>query len=90
MISGHNGAAHWRIDKHIPVAVIISILLQTAAIIWFTAKIDSRVQNLEEKATQNDMRTNALLIELGDMGKRLVRLETLLEMQIKATERQTK
>lgn len=42
----------WSIDKHIPVAVILGMLLQTAALVWymasFTSDTNNRLKNLEE------------------------------------------
>jgi hypothetical protein len=43
---------NWAIDKHIPIAVIIAMLFQTAAFVWYTASFTSdtnnRLKNLEE------------------------------------------
>lgn len=72
----------WRVDKHIPLAVIVTIAIQTAAIVWYTAKMDARVATLEEKRAVDDQQTVLLLREVSDIGKRLVRVETLLETRL--------
>ncbi|HYD35950.1 MAG TPA: hypothetical protein VD999_07870 [Vitreimonas sp.] len=51
--------SRWTIDKHIPVAVIIAMLGQTALLVWyiatFTTNTENRLKNLEEfKAAQSD------------------------------------
>lgn len=38
----------WRIDKHIPVAVIIVICAQVAGFIWYAAKVDAIVKQVPE------------------------------------------
>lgn len=37
----------WRIDKHIPVAVIVTIVLQTAGVVWWASGINYRIAALE-------------------------------------------
>lgn len=49
----------WSIDKHIPVAVILGMLIQTATLVWymasFTSDTNNRLKNLEEFRTyQNE------------------------------------
>lgn len=43
----------WKIDKHIPVAVIMAILVQTFAVIWWAAQLETRVKILEIDINQN-------------------------------------
>jgi len=45
----------WKIDKHIPVAVIVAICVQTFAVIWWAAQLETRVNVLENQLTQNTM-----------------------------------
>jgi hypothetical protein len=49
----------WQVDKHIPIAIIIGMLAQTAFAVWyvatFTAVTNSRLNSLEEfKLNQSD------------------------------------
>ena len=39
----------WHLDKRVPVALIIAILLQTAGAIWWAANISSRVDHVERR-----------------------------------------
>lgn len=43
----------WKIDKHIPVAVIVAMVMQTFAVIWWAAQLETRVNVLENQLTQN-------------------------------------
>ena len=52
----YNDNRGWRIDKHIPVALLIAILIQTCGAIWWAASISGRVSTLEQQ--------NAALIPL--------------------------
>jgi hypothetical protein len=45
----------WKLDKHIPVAVIFAMLIQTFAVIWWAAQLETRVNVLERQITQNTM-----------------------------------
>lgn len=61
-------SAHWVLDKRVPLALIIAILVQTAGAIWWAASISSRVTSLE-----------AQRMAVGDQGGRIIRLETQIE-----------
>jgi hypothetical protein len=47
---------HWRVDKHIPIAVLVGIFMQFMAFVWYAAKIDSVV----EQVPVLDRRVNAI------------------------------
>lgn len=55
----------WHLDKKVPVALIITIMMQTAGGIWFISKLDSRVAALEQATAYK-----------ADNRERIVRLET--------------
>lgn len=59
---------HWTVDKRVPVALIISMLIQTAGVIWWAAGMNSSVQNLERAVAS-----------FPDVRERVVKLETRLE-----------
>lgn len=46
----------WRVDKHIPIAVLIGIFMQFMGFVWYAAKIDSVV----EQVPILDKRVNAI------------------------------
>jgi hypothetical protein len=58
----------WHLDKKVPLALIVTLLVQSGAFIWWAAKADSRLDALER--TSN---ASAPVIE------RVVRLETKVD-----------
>lgn len=45
-------AGGWRLDKHVPIALIVAIGLQTGGIIWWASSINARVATLETERTE--------------------------------------
>lgn len=45
----------WRVDKHIPVAMLLALFMQTAGIVWWAASLEARVGVLEQWMKQNTM-----------------------------------
>ncbi len=39
---------HWTVDKRVPIALIVTIIIQSAGIIWWASELSSRVASLEE------------------------------------------
>lgn len=58
----------WHFDRRIPIALIVTILAQGAATIWWGATINARVGALEDRLTG-----------AADQPGRIVRVETRLE-----------
>lgn len=59
---------YWHLDKKVPLAIIISIVIQTAGLVWFVAKLDSRITLVEG-------RTEAFWRERDSNRDRLLVLE---------------
>lgn len=72
-----NSQQRWQIDRHIPLALIVTIMMQTGGAIWFAAKMDSRVEVLEQQSSI----TKQMLDRMESMNARLVRIETLVELK---------
>lgn len=69
---------HWTIDKRIPIAVIVAIISQTAAGIWWAATTDSRVSTLEDKAEQQqtyDTRIQSLERDMPVIREKIQNIE---------------
>ena len=45
------GPDSWKIDRHIPLALIVTVLAQGAMIVWWGSGVDSR---LSQEAARND------------------------------------
>jgi hypothetical protein len=71
------GQSKWQLDRHIPIAFIITVLLQTGAIVWFIAKMDSRIQMIED-VTIPQTQVNAR--KLDDIKESVIRLQTHMEI----------
>ena len=63
-----NAADHWTWDKRIPIALVLTVGIQTAGMVWWAASLTSRVTNLE----------TSLANSTGQDG-RIIRVETKLE-----------
>lgn len=48
-----SSVSRWRIDRHIPVAVILAIIMQTTAMVWWASSLTARVEALERNTTDN-------------------------------------
>ena len=69
----------WHINKSIPVAVIFTMIVQTVAIVWGAAKLESRVENIErwvQLNSETQLKLQALDFWKDELDKRLQKLET--------------
>lgn len=58
----------WHLDKRVPLALILTIVLQTGAMLWWAASLSERVNNLERQQSAS-----------APQGDRLTRVEVKLE-----------
>lgn len=65
-------APRWQVDRHIPVALIFAIIVQSIGLVTWAANLTTRVSTLEEQV-------KAQANILGPMVERSIRLETRLE-----------
>jgi hypothetical protein len=49
----------WHLSKSVPVTLIVAIIAQTGALIWFISKIDSRITSLESTVILQRERDNS-------------------------------
>ncbi len=95
----HPDENHWHLDKRVPVALILAIMVQTIGAVWWAASLSARVDALERDwarfaavaarlRVQEDRQTRAdvRLQSLYDRLERIDRkLDMLLERQRPAT-----
>lgn len=62
---------HWQMDRRVPISLISAIVIQSATILWWASKMDSRVEQLE----RTDARTELLITQRMKMTDE--RYETL-------------
>lgn len=58
----------WHLDKKVPIALIIAILVQTGTGVWWASSINSRVVSLEARNAAS-----------SDQPGRIIRVETQIE-----------
>ena len=67
---------HWHLDKRVPLALIVTIVVQTAGLVWWASSLSERVNSLE--------RTREATAPQAD---RLTRVEVKLEVMQQGIER---
>lgn len=71
----------WHLDKRVPIALIVTILIQTGAALWWAATVNARVDVLERQATATapqDARLTRLEVKLEFMQEGIARIERAL------------
>ena len=58
----------WQIDRHVPIALIVTILVQGAGIVWWAASISDRVAHIERHVERT-----------SGQADRLTRVETKVD-----------
>ena len=62
----------WHVDRKVPIALIVTLFMQTGGFVWFGAKVDARVEALEKQYS-------VAAPTATEQGTRLTRVETKLE-----------
>jgi hypothetical protein len=55
----------WHLDRKVPIGIMLSIILQTAAILIWATRIDSRVGTLERDNSYQDQKIDKLEVIAG-------------------------
>ncbi len=77
----------WKLDKQISIALIVSMLIQSSAVVWWAARIESRVETLELHDSNNTL----LLDRVTRVEERIISLkETTLQFDQKLEEALTR
>jgi hypothetical protein len=73
-----NTSLEWHLDKRVPIALIVTIALQFAGIVWWGAQISARVDTLERAiVVQNEDHDRLVRVEstVSSIDQRLERIE---------------
>ncbi|MGV8996388.1 MAG: hypothetical protein ACOH12_05530 [Parvibaculaceae bacterium] len=76
----------WRIDRHVPVALVLTIVLQTGAALMWSGAAAERLTSLEQRAGRTDEvieRTARLEEQSKAMQASLVRIEEKLDRVVR-------
>lgn len=60
---------HWHLDKRVPIALIFTIIVQTAGLVWWASSLTERVNTLERRADAS-----------APQAERITRLEVNIEV----------
>lgn len=69
---------HWHLDKRVPVTMILAILFQAGAFLWWGSALNSRVAVLEAHIIEGKAKAETAAIVERDRSDRLIRVETLM------------
>jgi len=75
-VPGYNDS-HWHLDKRVPVALILTIIIQTVGAVWWAASLSSRVDILEARWHQFEAVTDRLRVQENKQARADTRLEAL-------------
>lgn len=73
----------WRINKEIPVSVLLVVVLQAVSSIWFIAKLDARISLIEERR-QDD---KVAMMAVTQLPERMTRTESNMASLTRSVER---
>lgn len=84
MAENEEKPSHWTVDKKVPLALILTIIIQTGAMLWWAASLSERVNNLErqqsasapqaDRLTRVEVKIEAIVDGVSEI-KRLIRRE---------------
>lgn len=71
----------WTIDKSIPIAVIIGLLIQAGCLVYFGGKFSQRQADIERRVTANDVVVTKIIDDGQATRERLSGIEAKLSAQ---------
>ena len=80
--TGEIPVQHWSIDRRIPLALIVTLLMQFGAFIWWFSSVESRLTMKEQRLTRVEQRLDDDQRTLATIGERLARIEERSNAQI--------
>lgn len=78
---------HWHLDKRVPVALIVAIMVQTGTAVWWAAGQDATVANHSERLAKLEAQEDKVSDRMRSIEERLVRLEANGDAQLITLER---
>jgi hypothetical protein len=67
-MTDHQYEASWHLDRKVPIALILAIVLQTGGLVWWASSLSERVNALERSRDAT-----------APQGERLTRVEVKIE-----------
>ena len=66
---------HWSLDRKVPVAIIITLVLQIVGFAWYAAKLDARVDEQAQRLAKTEAQILVIDRDARDFGVRMARIE---------------
>ena len=66
---------HWSLDRKVPVAIVITLVLQIVGFAWYAAKLDSRVEEQAARLAKTEAQILVIDRDARDFGVRMARIE---------------
>ena len=70
---------NWHLDKKVPISIIAALVLNASAGVWYAAKMDNRVGNLEGTTARLETTQQESSHTANDNNTRLIRVEDKLD-----------
>lgn len=74
----------WRLDRHIPISLIVTILVQTGAFVWWGATTDQKVAVLKDRLdaiAPNSDRLTRVEVKVDTVQQSINRIEGYIRGQ---------
>ena len=78
---------HWSVDKKIPLALVITLLIQTGGVVWWSSQLNSRVTVVEERNLKLEIEIGKLKDGSFEVRERFARAETTMQAFVETTRR---
>jgi hypothetical protein len=72
----------WHLDRKVPIAIIVTLLLNTGGFIWWAAKSDARIEAVEKQvaaSTPHSERITRMEVKIENVERGVVRIENLIQ-----------
>ncbi len=80
-------ANHWHLDKRVPIALIVTIMLQCGAGIWWGATMAARLDNQERRIESLENRGQKMSESFSNMNNQMSRLDERMTAMLESTHR---
>lgn len=81
------GDSKWHLDKKVPIAIIVTLVLQLAGFGWMASKLDSRIESLEKADARHERLLDMQNIAGDDAKSRIIRIEEGMKHTLAALQR---
>ncbi len=76
----------WHLSKSVPVTFILAIVMQTVALVWFVASLDSEIESNTRELVRHETRLIALeasvqaqAVAMGRIDENIKAIKTMME-----------